>query len=120
MIHAVALGVAIACIVVGAIAAIATALGGGWVVARAVDWCRRLVGLRGWRSAVHATPLKALIACESCEEREATVRVPSELEERDVWFCEWCYRRWRKANRTMAIPKTRKPTRNGGPGGRAA
>lgn len=80
---------------------------------------RWLLG-RAPRTRYHDAPLTALRACEACEAKEATVVVPSELEPgREVFLCEWCYRRWRRANQTMAVPKSRRPKKGGG-NGRAA
>ncbi len=75
---------------------------------------------RGPRTKLHRTPMRGLVACEACQVREATVVIFSPLAGRDVHFCEWDYKRWKKANRTLAIPKTRKPKKGGRPGGRAA
>lgn len=67
------------------------------------------------RTVVHRTPLKGLLACEACEGNPATVPVWSELEQREVLLCEWCFRRWKKLNRRMTVPKGGR--RRGGGGG---
>jgi hypothetical protein len=76
---------------------------------------------RGPRTKLHRGPIKGLVACEACEVREATVVIFSPIAGRDIHFCEWDYRRWKKANQARAMPKSRKPKKKGGrPGGRAA
>ena len=84
-----------------------------WLLAN-LRWLAR----RGPRTRYHGTPLLGVPACEACGVREGTGLVPSELQPAGVYLCEWCHRRWRKANQTMAVPKSRRP--KGGTGGRAA
>jgi hypothetical protein len=74
---------------------------------------------RGPRTRYHGTPLKGVPACEACGVREGTVLVPSKLQPTGVYLCEWCHRRWRRANQLLAVPKSRRP-KNGGGNGRAA
>lgn len=86
-----------------------------------LDWLNRLLRRAGATTVRHPGAIKGQLACEACEQRVATEPVWSDLEQREVWFCDWCFRRFKKRNQARAIPRTRKPKKRGGrPGGRAA
>lgn len=98
-----------------------------WLLLLVAGVLARLSRVCGWilrrqpGTVVRPEVLTPTLGCEVCEQRDATVGVPSQLEEREVFMCDWCYRRWRRANEVRAIPRTRKPkSKRGGRGGAAA